>query len=56
VIHDRACSPIRDAAHAWLAERDILCAGRYARWEYAAMEDALWQGLEAVDRLAERAR
>lgn len=52
VIHDAACSALRERAHAWLRERDVLCAGRYARWEYASMEDALWQGLEAVDALA----
>jgi protoporphyrinogen oxidase len=38
---------------AWLEERGILCAGRYARWEYAAMEDALVQGLDAADRAKE---
>lgn len=33
----------------WLEEQGILTAGRYGRWEYAAMEDALVQGIEAAD-------
>ncbi|MDJ0764462.1 MAG: NAD(P)-binding protein [Myxococcota bacterium] len=37
----------------WLKEWDILCAGRFARWEYASMEDALMQGLAAADTVKE---
>ncbi len=39
----------------WLEEQGIFTAGRYARWEYAAMEDALVQGMEAAERARELA-
>ena len=32
----------------WLAGQGILSTGRWGRWEYSAMEDALWQGAEAA--------
>lgn len=37
----------------WLEEHGIYSAGRYARWEYAAMEDAIVQGFEAADKIKE---
>lgn len=47
--HERAVPLIRR----WLEEQRIFTAGRYARWEYAAMEDALVQGFEAADKVKE---
>jgi protoporphyrinogen oxidase len=34
----------------WLESHAIFSAGRYARWEYAAMEDAIKQGFEAAEK------
>ena len=34
-----------------LARAGVLLVGRYGRWEYAAMEDALLQGMEAAAAL-----
>jgi protoporphyrinogen oxidase len=50
VIHDRQCSWARGRIHDELERRGISMVGRYGRWEYAAMEDALWQGIEAAER------
>jgi protoporphyrinogen oxidase len=55
VIHDRNYSWARGRIDRELAGRGIRMAGRYGRWEYAAMEDALWQGIDAAKQLlAER--
>ncbi|HTP51342.1 MAG TPA: FAD-dependent oxidoreductase [Anaeromyxobacteraceae bacterium] len=51
VLCDRACAPARDLLLGWLEDRDILAAGRYGRWEYSSMEDALLQGRAAARRL-----
>jgi len=51
VIHDRACAAARATVSAELAARDVHMVGRYGRWEYAAIEDALRQGVETADRL-----
>ena len=57
VVHDRRCSWARERIHGELARRRIEMVGRYGRWEYASMEDALWQGIEAGRRiLGEAAR
>jgi protoporphyrinogen oxidase len=50
VIHDAAYGPARDAIRAWLAERDVLVAGRSGSWEYSSMEDALLSGREVARR------
>ena len=39
------------AIHRWLARHDIHAIGRYGRWEYSAMEDALRHGRDAAGRL-----
>ena len=44
VIHDRVRREIVPRIQAYLAERKIHSIGRYGNWEYAAMEDALFQG------------
>ena len=51
VIHDGAYGPARDEVRAWLAERDVLVAGRSGSWEYSSMEDAILGGREAALRL-----
>lgn len=51
VIHDRAYGPARNAIRAWLADRDVLVAGRSGSWEYSSMEDALLGGREAARQL-----
>jgi protoporphyrinogen oxidase len=48
VIYDERYGPARQAIAAWLEERDILLAGRYGRWEYSSMEDALLDGRECA--------
>lgn len=32
----------------WLRSKSIESTGRWGRWEYAAMEDAIWQGADAA--------
>ena len=48
VIYDERYGPARRAVVEWLEERDILVAGRYGRWEYSSMEDALLAGRECA--------
>ena len=48
VVHDFACAPARRAIHDELAARGVQTIGRYGTWEYAAMEDAILQGLQAA--------
>ncbi|HVP66977.1 MAG TPA: FAD-dependent oxidoreductase [Anaeromyxobacteraceae bacterium] len=52
VICDRSWAEARATVIGWLEERDILVAGRYGRWEYSSMEDALLAGREVARRLA----
>ena len=33
----------------WLAQAKIVSAGRYGRWQYNAMEDAILEGKEAAE-------
>jgi protoporphyrinogen oxidase len=53
VVYDRHWSRSRTTLIEWLERSGIFTAGRYARWEYAAMEDAIIQGIEAA-RLARK--
>jgi protoporphyrinogen oxidase len=48
VIHDHGTSAIRSGLHRELQRRDIAVAGRYANWEYSAMEDAIVDGIETA--------
>lgn len=48
VIHDHNASAIKADLHRRLAARDIHVAGRYASWEYSAMENALVDGMKSV--------
>jgi protoporphyrinogen oxidase len=50
VIYDDRYGPARDAILAWLEAREILVAGRYGRWEYSSMEDAMLTGRECARR------
>ena len=51
VVHDRNCSWARGRILDDLSRRGIRMVGRYGNWEYAAMEDALWQGIAAANEL-----
>lgn len=55
VIPDRNCAPARERIHRDLAARGVWTVGRYGRWEYSSLDDALWQGLEAATRLLREA-
>jgi len=48
----KAVTQIRE----WLAERDILLAGRYSEWEYYNSDHAFIAGKKAADEVAERAQ
>jgi protoporphyrinogen oxidase len=48
VIYDERYGAAKQEIVAWLEERDILVAGRYGRWEYSSMEDALLAGRECA--------
>jgi protoporphyrinogen oxidase len=52
VIHDRVRRDSLAAASAELERHGILSVGRYGAWEYSAMEDALWHGRQAAERVA----
>lgn len=51
VIHDHNTSPVRSALRNALRERNVHTAGRYAVWEYSAMEDAIVGGLHTSREL-----
>jgi hypothetical protein len=51
VIHDPNWETARERALTTLAARGVRMVGRYGRWEYASMEDALVQGGEAADAI-----
>lgn len=48
VIYDDRYGPAKREIASWLESRDILVAGRYGRWEYSSMEDALLAGRECA--------
>jgi protoporphyrinogen oxidase len=48
VVYDKHWARSRKVLIPWLEQRGIFTAGRYARWEYAAMEDAIVQGIDAA--------
>jgi protoporphyrinogen oxidase len=54
VIHDHNTSPVRSALRGALRERDVFTAGRYAVWEYSAMEDAIVGGMRTCRELTGR--
>lgn len=50
-IYDRNRSRAVATCLKFFESKDVLPIGRYGRWEYGTMEDALLQGLEAVNLL-----
>jgi UDP-galactopyranose mutase len=52
VVYDHARAEHVDAIREWLAERDILLAGRYSEWEYYNSDHAFLAGKRAAERAA----
>jgi protoporphyrinogen oxidase len=52
VLFDGDHAAARDEVLAGLQEHDVVAAGRYGRWEYSSMEDALLSGREAARALS----
>jgi protoporphyrinogen oxidase len=48
VLYDADYGPARETIAGWLTARGIHTAGRYGRWEYSSMEDALLGGRECA--------
>lgn len=53
VIYDHAYNDALDRIHPFLEQQGIHACGRYGRWEYSAMEDALIQGRDAAQLVQE---
>lgn len=51
VLFDAEYEASRAAVLAWLDEQQIISVGRYGRWQYNAMEDALLEGIEAAEKI-----
>jgi protoporphyrinogen oxidase len=51
VVYNHTYSKDVSSLLTWLENKRIFSAGRYAKWEYSAMEDALFQGIEAADKV-----
>ena len=51
VLFDHACAAARTTVLDYLSAQGIQVAGRYGRWEYSSMEDALLSGREAARAL-----
>jgi protoporphyrinogen oxidase len=51
VLYDRHRARVLPGILAELRRRGIHAIGRYGAWEYAAMEDALWQGMTTAAAL-----
>lgn len=54
VTYDAHHRRATDTILRYLAEHDVYSIGRYGRWEYSSMEDALLEGRETAQRLLER--
>ncbi|MBI5526322.1 MAG: FAD-dependent oxidoreductase [Deltaproteobacteria bacterium] len=50
VLYDRAFDPAMCVILPFLARARVSLVGRYGKWEYAAMEDALLDGIDAAGR------
>ena len=48
VLFDQSYASARQIVLDTLADGGVVCAGRYGRWEYSSMEDALLSGREAA--------
>jgi protoporphyrinogen oxidase len=53
VIYDEHYGAAKQAILEYLTPRGILAAGRYGRWEYSSMEDALLAGRECARKVSE---
>jgi UDP-galactopyranose mutase len=53
VIYDHARAANVKLIREWLAERDIILAGRYSEWEYYNSDHAFLAGKRAVDTVLE---
>lgn len=49
VLFDDAYESARATLLSWASENGVISVGRYGRWQYNAMEDALLEGVEAAD-------
>jgi protoporphyrinogen oxidase len=54
VLYDRDYGAARDAVVTYLKSVDIEPVGRYGKWEYSSMEDALLQGRELAQAIVAR--
>jgi protoporphyrinogen oxidase len=52
VIHDHNAAAVKSILHGALETRRIHVAGRYAFWEYSAMENAIVDGMKAARNIA----
>ena len=48
VVHDRNRDKSVAVIQKWFKTQGITSTRRWGNWEYAAMEDAIWQGAEAI--------
>jgi len=51
VLFDQQYEAARKTVLSWLARTGVISVGRYGRWQYNAMEDALLEGKEAAEIL-----
>jgi protoporphyrinogen oxidase len=51
VIHDKFRRDNLAQIHTWLREQGIHSIGRWGRWEYSGMKDAMRQGLDTAEEL-----
>lgn len=54
VIYDKNYTKNTNMIHNYLEKKDIYSIGRYGKWEYSAMEDAILEGKETADRIKGR--
>lgn len=54
VIYDHARADNVKLIRGWLAEHDILLAGRYSEWEYYNSDHAFLAGKQAAEAVRER--
>lgn len=54
VIYDQKRTQILPRIKEYLKHHNIISVGRYGSWEYSAMEDAIFQGMEAAREIKEK--
>jgi len=52
VIYDKEYKNSTEAIHKFLKFFDVFSIGRYGKWEYSAMEDAIIQGKKTINMIA----